>query len=633
MYLIFAVSEARADVPMSSNTVFITEVQSNPVGTGTDDAEWIEIHNTSTTTTASIGGWQIQDYVGSSDPANISSTSWVFSSTMTLSVGEVIIVAKSAVAFERIFGFPPTFELASASPNSTTTPDLSSVNGTSVLALSNSSSGDAVVLKDAAGNIMDAVEWGTLDRDVPGLPATRPADGESLIRIALTGTSNADFIVATTPTPFVGYGANVPPIIRSVGVRPRIAVFGSDFVVTASISDMEGISEASVYLTTATASSGPALMPYQQISMTSTTPSAYFFEAPLDNLASGLGFNEPQTFHEQYVRVFLYAEDVALAASTLPDQATELAENENYVWRNVLPSAAVSVETTRQQDSEGKLLFSNHAVWVKGRATSSPTKFRNDRVNFALQDGQRGIAVYATGVSVPDFEEGDEIAVKGVLGQYYGLTQVSGNGLSIEVVNEGTDKVEPTRVTISELLANAESLESQLIMVEDVEFESPTAVWSGDGPGDGSNFTLTDGTGVLSVRVWKDIDLVGSNTPPGKFAIRGILSQRSPDGPRGLAGGYQLWPRGADDVIPVMVPEPDAGMAEMPDSGSSPTQSDAGGATPQPDAGFQEAPRPGEPPVAADGCSCSVSSSANTTSSAWGLFVLGALVIVRRRRS
>ena len=623
---------ASADVPVSTNTVYITEVQSNPRGTGTDDAEWIEIHNTSTSTSASIGGWQIQDYVGSSNPANISSTSWVFSSTMTLSAGEVIVVAKSALAFESIFGYLPSFELASASPNSTTTPDLTAVNGSSVFALSNSSTGDAVVLKDATGNIMDAVEWGTLDRDVPGLPASRPGDGDSLLRVALTGTSNTDFIVATTPGPFVGYGANVPPIIRDIAIRPRVAVFGDEFVVTATVTDMEGISEASVYLTTATSSSGAAVMPYQQISMTSTTPNAYYFRAPLENLASGLGFNEPQTFHEQYVRVFLYAEDLALAISTVPDEASELAENENYIWRNVLPTAPVSVATARQQNSSGELLYRNHAVWVKGRATAGPSTFRNDRVNFALQDGERGIAVYATDITVPAFSEGDEIAVKGVLDQYYGLTQISGRALSVEVIEQNTEKVEPTRVTISDLLANAEDFESRLVQIEDVEFESPVSVWAGDGPGDGSNYLVTDGTGSLSVRVWKDIDLVGTNTPPEKFAIRGVLSQRSTDGPRGISGGYQLWPRGVDDVIPVVVPQPDAGMSPEPDSGSSSSQPDAGVSPSQPDAGFQEAPRPGEPPVASDDCSCSLSQSASNSNPVLGVLLFVAFGLLRLRR-
>ncbi|MEE2903121.1 MAG: lamin tail domain-containing protein [Myxococcota bacterium] len=631
LFTVLAAQVAEADVPVSTNTVYITEVQSNPRGSGTDDAEWIEIHNTSTTG-ASIGGWQIQDYVGGSDPARISTTSWVFSSTLTLSGGEVIVVAKSATAFENIFGYLPSFELASASPNSTITPDLTSVNGSSVFALSNSSTGDAVVLKDATGTVMDAVEWGTLNRDVPGLPAGRPGDGDSLLRVALTGTSNADFIVATTPAPFIGYGANVPPIIRDIEIRPSVATFGSDFGVTATVTDMEGIAEASVYLTTATSSSGPALMPYQQISMTSTVANAYYFRGPLDNLASGLGFNEPQTFHEQYVRVFLYAEDVALAISTVPAEASELAENENYIWRNVVPAAPVTVEMARQQNTAGEMLYRNHAVWIKGRATSSPSTFRNDRINFTLQDGQSGIAVYATDISVPAFSEGDQIAVKGVLDQYYGLTQVSGRSLSVEVIEESNEKIEPARVTISELLANAEEYESRLILIEEVDFESPVSVWAGDGPGDGSNYVITDGTGNLSVRVWKDIDLVGTNTPSKKFAIRGVLSQRSTDGPNGLSAGYQLWPRGADDIILATVPQPDAGMPEDPDSGATTPGADAGTTTAEPDAGFQEAPRPGEPPVASDDCSCALSSPTQTKTPLFGIMLVVAVLWARRRK-
>ncbi len=87
--------------------VLITEVQSDPESTGTDDAEWVEIHNTGSSST-SIAGWTLNDYSGSNEAA----ARWTFPSGTELSAGEVIVVARYAEAFFTTLGITASWEQA-----------------------------------------------------------------------------------------------------------------------------------------------------------------------------------------------------------------------------------------------------------------------------------------------------------------------------------------------------------------------------------------------------------------------------------------------------------------------------------------------------------------------------------------
>jgi hypothetical protein len=610
--------------------VLVTEVQSNPAGTGTDDGEWIEIQNT-TASTVSIAGWQLRDFVGSADPANVSSTSWVFTSSSSLAPNQIIVVAKTASGFRGLFGLDPSYELGLRSSNSTSTPDLVATGGNNVIALSNSASGDGVQLLDELGAVVDEVEWGTLDRSVAGSPADRPGDGQSLVRVDVTGSSHVDFVVSSAPSPFVGYGSNLPPNIADVNYRPRHAVFGESMTVSATIADLDGIAEASVFLTTATSTFGAAIMPYQQVSMTSTIGDRYVFSAPIENLAAGLGFNEPANFHERFVRMFISAEDSISTTATWPADATELSDNPRYRWRNVLPTTPTTVERARAQDPDGTLRWDNLSVWVKGRATSSANVFRADRINFTIDDGNSGIAIYSLDGAIPVIENGTEVEVLGVLEQYYGLAQITEPALVVRVLGGAVAPVAPEQVaSIAALLNNAETLESRVITLQNLEFVEPTQTWTADGAGGGSNYLVTDGTGQVAVRVWSGVDLVGVSTPTGKFNLTAVLSQRSMDGRDGLLGGYQLWPRSKEDVAePVMA---DAGGLPNDTDGSVPSGMDAGVSPPIDgvDSGVptQQAPR-GKDPIAEDGCSCYAANSSPDSSVVWPMFLLAAWVCRR----
>lgn len=626
--LLFLTTTAQAQV-------LITEVQPNPSGSGTDNGEWIELHNTGSSSVA-IGNWSLTDYVGGSLADNINSTAWAFPATAVMAAGEVIIVAKTASGFQNVLGLKPTYELGLGSNNSTSTPDLMAVGGNSVIALANAGSGDAVVLKDEAGMIVDAIEWGTLDRTVMGTPASRPGDGESLVRVATSGSSHVDFVVTGGITPFVGFGSNLPPNILDVRQRPRHPIFGGDFTVSATVTDADGIAEASVFLTTATSSHGPAIMPYQEVTMTASVASRYVFSAPVENLTAGLGFNEPASFHARFIRYYLAAEDTIATRVTFPAEATELASNERFRVRNVLPIAPSNVEQVRQQDQSGTLIWRGLSVRVKGRTTSHGKVFRGDRTNFTVDDGVSGIAVYSTRESVRDVPAGVEVVVTGVMTQYYGLSQIV-EPLQIEIVDPTVVAAEAFNViSISELIGFAETLESRVVTLKNLEFVQSTQIWSADGPGGGGNFLVTDGSGEITIRIWEGTNLVGANVPVGPFNITAILSQRAMGGRNGVVGGYQLWPRSSDDIFQGAVSPPDAGLMPMPDAGQPHSSNDGGGGTNSgaPDSGTSEIIKldGNKPPVADSSCSCYAGGPIDDQQILWPLLLLLAWRFAARRR-
>ncbi|CAN0580280.1 unnamed protein product, partial [Laminaria digitata] len=85
--------------------VLITEVQPNP--NGSDDAEWVEIHNTGTSAVV-IDGWILNDF-GPATPRQ-----YAFGTGTTLAAGQVIIVARQATAY---IAMAATDGLAVATPH------------------------------------------------------------------------------------------------------------------------------------------------------------------------------------------------------------------------------------------------------------------------------------------------------------------------------------------------------------------------------------------------------------------------------------------------------------------------------------------------------------------------------------
>ncbi len=181
----------------SHGAVLISEVLYNEVGSD-PQGEWIEIFNNGAALVV-LNGWSIGDEETEGATSGTESM-YFFPAGATIDPGEIQIISMGANQFLTVYGFLPTYELASADDNadvpnlmlnSSWDPDGGIIN------LSNSN--DQVLLLDADSNLIDAVSWNSTFAFDPALDPNAESDGQSYFRIdPQTDTdSAADWALST----------------------------------------------------------------------------------------------------------------------------------------------------------------------------------------------------------------------------------------------------------------------------------------------------------------------------------------------------------------------------------------------------------------------------------------------------
>ncbi|MFZ2897855.1 MAG: plastocyanin/azurin family copper-binding protein [Saprospiraceae bacterium] len=158
-------------------------------------------------------------------------------------------------------------------------------------------------------------------------------------------------------------------------------------------------------------------------------------------------------------------------------------------------------------------------------------------VQFFMRDNTGGIGVFSTGINYYTVTEGDQIIVRGDIGQFNGLNQIAPD--TIILVSTGNALVAPTVVT-----ALDESTEAELVRINDVYLVDP-AQWTGTGAG--FNVDLTDGVNTYIMRIDNDCDLFGTAAPADTFDVIGLGYQFDSSLP--YTSGHQLYPRYTQDII------------------------------------------------------------------------------------
>ncbi|MBK9257455.1 MAG: lamin tail domain-containing protein [Saprospiraceae bacterium] len=172
---------------------------------------------------------------------------------------------------------------------------------------------------------------------------------------------------------------------------------------------------------------------------------------------------------------------------------------------------------------------------------------RPDGLQFTIIDvtnSGKGIGVFSNsnnfGYTVT---EGDEVILKGQIGQFNGLTQIVVS--SVQKISENNPLISPK--SVSEFL---EEDESSLILVENLTFVNQ-AQWTGTGPG--FNVTMTNGNQNFEIRIDNDIDAYSMPIPqliPGaSWYVTGLLGQFDSSSP--FTEDYQLIPRYMADFTAV----------------------------------------------------------------------------------
>ena len=201
-----------------------------------------------------------------------------------------------------------------------------------------------------------------------------------------------------------------------------------------------------------------------------------------------------------------------------------------------------SIGNIRLNNEDGVPDLLNEIVTVSGVVTVN-AEFGDSGPRF-IQDQTGGLGMYGTEFG-NTLSTGDSITVTSVIGQYNGLTQLlyDAGSTEIEVIKSNADLL-PQTVTIHDILNQAwsglEEYEGTLVRVENASI-SEAGVFEGN-----SNYTLTDATGSIVLRVDNDTDLAGKTIPNGTLSITGIIGQFDYTAPFGQ--GYQLLPIRMSDL-------------------------------------------------------------------------------------
>jgi DNA/RNA endonuclease YhcR with UshA esterase domain len=165
---------------------------------------------------------------------------------------------------------------------------------------------------------------------------------------------------------------------------------------------------------------------------------------------------------------------------------------------------------------------------------------------FISPNNDAGLLVRSTTLSSYTVTEGDQLYIEGTVTQFRGLIQFVPD--SIHVVSSGNTLPNPAPITTLD-----ESTEGRL-----VEFPFLTLVSGWNPAGSGFNAIVSDGTNTFTVRVVSATTLFSLPAPTTPFSLVGHGSQFAPSTTAPFVGGYQLQPRSANDLTPIVPAQPTA---------------------------------------------------------------------------
>lgn len=168
-----------------------------------------------------------------------------------------------------------------------------------------------------------------------------------------------------------------------------------------------------------------------------------------------------------------------------------------------------------------------------------------------IQDNTAGIAVFARGSGLfsSSVKIGDSVEVTGKLTHFRGLTQFD-PVYSFQKF-DSNKVVDPILLTINDIKSQDwngyEAYEGMLVRINNVTV-SASGTWAGN-----TNYTISDTTGSMTLRIVNGTNLVGQTIPTGKFDVIGALGAFKTTAPYD-ATSYQLLPRNVYDIITDLKP-------------------------------------------------------------------------------
>jgi hypothetical protein len=226
-------------------------------------------------------------------------------------------------------------------------------------------------------------------------------------------------------------------------------------------------------------------------------------------------------------------------------------------------NGAVSVADAVARDAQGFAVRSDQSLTTEGVVTVSAGLFANNKLKIFIQSEGAGIMVYNQSSANVPFQAGDLLEATGVIRQADpsgGDNPAAGTVLiditdgTATVVRTGNPLPDPTSVTIDDLVANGVALTGTLVHLPSVHKISGNWPKLGDKT---TQVTVADDSGsTLLVRfqrptITQDLANGLQAIGDGSLALTGIVVQDDADTNDGLLSGFELWPRGAEDVAAV----------------------------------------------------------------------------------
>ncbi len=140
----------RPPTPLAGRVLF-SEVMANPPG-AQPDQEWFELYNDGGTA-FDLTGYR----VGDEEDPNGNEGMMQFPDGTRLQPGQVVVIARKALAFAGLYGFAPDFELDETDP---LVPNLFKCDSGCRTTIVLTDGGDELLLYDPAGDVVDALAWG-----------------------------------------------------------------------------------------------------------------------------------------------------------------------------------------------------------------------------------------------------------------------------------------------------------------------------------------------------------------------------------------------------------------------------------------------------------------------------------------
>ncbi|HSP97883.1 MAG TPA: hypothetical protein VL049_11645 [Candidatus Dormibacteraeota bacterium] len=215
------------------------------------------------------------------------------------------------------------------------------------------------------------------------------------------------------------------------------------------------------------------------------------------------------------------------------------------------------------RDADGVAIHLGERITTEGVVTVDAATFANSKLKVFIQEGGVGLLVYhQTSANVDAFAIGQRLRVTGVVGQFdptggadnrgEGTVLVDLTNGSWTVLSNGNPVPDPVPLTLAQLAADGIARVGTLVRISGLRKvggdwpkvgDRSTQVTVGDASG-GPHLPMRFQRLTITPALASKLATIGD----GAFDATVIVVQDDPNPDDGLHEGFELWPRGAEDL-------------------------------------------------------------------------------------